>query len=149
VKKTLVTTAMLLACGTAAAGDYEVNFGGVTHHFRNDQEHQDLNYGLGFGYNIDKAVGFDVGFYQNSNYTTTKYALVRYQPFEVKGVRLGFLAGVADGYKPFRNGGWFPAALPAASKSFGPVNVTLVGFPSIGKTADGMVSLQLGYTFGK
>lgn len=137
-----VWLAVLGSCDAKAEG-LTLNLGGVSHHFRNDKEHNDVNEGIGLEWDASRVVGVAAGGYYNSDSTWSQYVYVRYQPFNIGGTRIGALAGLVTGYKKW-GCSICPAGLLAVSHDYGPVTLSLVGFPNIGKAVDGVVSLQIG-----
>ena len=140
----------MLACSgaisqEAAGGPFELHFGGVSHHWRHDDEHNDLNLGLGLEYRFSADLGVIAGYYQNSNHKPSEYALLRYQPLHLGPVQLGGLAGVVNGYDRDDGARANGAAMLAASVDLERLNVSLVGMPSVGRRVDGCVSLQFGW----
>jgi len=140
----ILTALIVTMCTLKDSHADELNLGGVSHHFRHDKEHNDLNFGLGYGFDFDRGVGLEAGAYANSEYVYTYYALVRYQPFEFGPVRAGALAGAVTGYSHCNHRHVCPAALPALSVDLSSIVLTVVAVPSIGNFLDGVVSLQLG-----
>jgi hypothetical protein len=57
-------------------------------------------------------------------------------------VRAGVIVGAFDGYPRMRDGGWFPAALPAASIEYGRLGVNLTIVPTYKDRLNGAVALQ-------
>jgi len=120
---------------------YYLNLGGVSHHFRNDAIHNDLNYGLGIEYRVSDAFGITGGVYHNSLYRNSFYGLVRYQPVNLGPIRSGVVAGTVNGYNSH---GFIPYVMPAISADVKAMTVSLIGVPSIGRV-DGVISLQFSW----
>jgi len=120
-----------------------VQLGGVSHHFRRDGQHEDVNPGLGLQYRFTPAWGVIAGGYLNSDHHISEYAFGRWQPLSLGAVRLGAIGGLVNHYD-HDNGRVRGALLFAASVDLWRVNVSLVGMPSAGNI-DGCVSLQFGF----
>jgi hypothetical protein len=139
--------AAMLAWESCVAQDHPetswiVHLGGLTQHFENDANHDDLNYGLGLEYARSQQLGFVVGNYRNSDYAWSKYAFLRYEPLAYGALHAGALAGIVTGYTRHR-GAVIPGAIPALSADLGALNLTLIVIPKVAGV-DACVSLLLG-----
>ena len=151
---TMRCVAMLaaLAFGQAAqAGTIEsaplsetwINPGFATAHFDSDKDLSGDNWGLGVEYRFSTVASVTAGRFRNSDRVYSNYLGVYYQPWEVRGVRLGAVVGGFDGYPNMRNGGWFPALIPTASYEYGRVGLNVGFIPTYKNRLYGGFSFQL------
>lgn len=120
--------------------------GFVSHHFDRDKGYRDGNPGLGAEVMLQRDHTVLAGTFINSDSERSHYAVYQWRPLHwtVFGLDLGagIAGGVFDGYPHYRNGGWFPAALPMGSlegKGFG-VNFTVL--PNIPNRMHGAFVIQ-------
>ena len=78
--------------------------------------------GIGIFCREDNSVA-GVGVYSNSIGKRSNYAIVGNQPWNLKGIRIGGILGIVDGYQ-LNNGGMVPMA--AAAISWGDINFTVI-----------------------
>lgn len=90
---------VILISPVAWADELWVGPGALSYHTDRSVSHNERNIGLNIEYawNDQEAVGF--GFYKNSNWNITHYAVYRYTPWTLGNIRLGGVVGIADGYK--------------------------------------------------
>ena len=124
---------------------WTLHFGGFTHHWRNNEDHNNINLGLGVEYNFDRERSAMIGAYRNSQYRTAEYVYLHYEPFRIGRVRLGALGGVVNHYDA-DDGRFVVPAMLTATLEIDRFELALVGFPNV-RNVDGCVSLQLGYKF--
>ncbi|HYB50341.1 MAG TPA: hypothetical protein VED47_04425 [Burkholderiaceae bacterium] len=124
---------------------WEIHFGGLSHHWRNDDEYNDTNPGLGVEYRPTAETGVIAGFYRNSERRDSEYLFVRYQPFHYGPFHLGAIGGVVNHYDT-NNGDFAPAAMVAASVDLGHLEIAVVAAPNVG-SSDGCISVQFGLRF--
>ena len=120
-----------------------VNAGFATAHFDRDRDLNGNNRGLGLEYRFSTVWSATAGRFYNSDRTYSNYAGAYYQPWHVGPVRLGAVVGAFDGYPNFRDGGWFPALLPAASVEYKRIGLNVAFIPSYKDRLYGGISLQL------
>lgn len=89
-----------------------LNPGFFTYHFDRGAGLRGLNWGAGLQADVNSDLSLLGGTYLNSDYARSDYAALAWQPLAWHAVRIGVLAGAANGYPGYRNGGWFPAVLP-------------------------------------
>jgi hypothetical protein len=124
-----------------------INPGFYSLHFDRNKGLADANPGIGFEWPLDKTFSLTAGRFRNSDREYSNYLGVYVMPFEFHGVKLGAVVGGFNGYPNFKDGGWFPALIPAAAiegKHWG-LNVTIV--PSYKDRLYGALSFQLKYRF--
>lgn len=128
-------------------GQFWVNLGGMSQHFENASRFNQQNFGFGIEYQVDPRRYLVLGGYHNSVRKETRYVGGAWMPLAVGPVKLGVIAGVADGYPKMRNGGFFPIALPVVSVETKHVGANFVIMPSVADKVSGCVALQLKYRF--
>lgn len=154
MKKTAIALAMLL-CAQAQAQDQApaqdngkrselwLSTGFATYHFQSDKDLNGRNPGVGIEYRFSDEASVTAGRFYNSDREHSKYVGVYYQPWTYKGVKLGAVIGAFDGYPNMRDGGWFPALIPAATYEYKRVGVNLAVIPTYKNRLHGGISLQL------
>ena len=154
MKKTAIALAMLL-CAQAQAQDQApaqddgkrselwLSTGFATYHFQSDKDLNGRNPGVGIEYRFSDEASVTAGRFYNSDREHSKYVGVYYQPWTYKGVKLGGVFGAFDGYPNMRDGGWFPAVIPAATFEYKRVGVNLAVIPTYKNRLHGGISLQL------
>ncbi len=72
---------------------------GFSYHFDRSSSHNEINYGLGCSKDLDKDLAVSIGAYRNSQFITSKYALLDYTPYHpAPAFSVGLSAGYLDGY---------------------------------------------------
>ena len=148
VKKTATAVALLL-CAHAHAQDNVnrselwLDTGFATYHFEGDKNLNGQNPGVGIEYRFSDVAAVTAGRFFNSDRQHSKYAGVFYQPWSLGGVKLGAVVGAFDGYPNMRDGGWFPALIPAMTYEYQRVGVNLAVIPTYKNRLHGGISLQL------
>lgn len=151
MKLRLVLSLSLLAASTAHAQLIEsqplselwVNPGFVTWHFQSDKDLNGNNKGLGGEYRFSTVASVTAGRFYNSDRMWSNYAGVYYQPWALGPVRVGAVIGGFDGYPKMRDGGWFPALIPALSYEYQRVGVNVAVIPTYKDRLYGGISVQL------
>lgn len=150
MKKTAIALALLL-CAQAHAQAQEskkrselwLATGFATYHFQSDKDLNGRNPGVGIEYRFSDEAAVTAGRFYNSDREHSRYAGVYYQPWTYRGVKLGAVLGAFDGYPNMRDGGWFPALIPAATYEYKRVGVNLAVIPTYKNRLHGGISLQL------
>lgn len=124
-----------------------INVGGVSQHFDNATALNQENFGYGVEYQVDRNRYLVLGAYRNSVHADTRYFGGAWMPLSYKAFKLGAIAGVVNGYKDMRNGGYFPVILPVLAVEGGRVGANFVYIPSIAAKVSGAVAMQLKYRF--
>ena len=119
-----------------------LHLGAASYHFNRAAHYNEINPGLGIEHQFNARHSLSAGAYYNSERRTTIYALYGYMPLQIGIVKLGLLAGLANGYSA-NNGHVFPVALPAAMIERGRFGVNFTVIPSIREKVDGGVALQI------
>jgi hypothetical protein len=118
--------------------------GFLSKHFSEDNRENDKNFGIFFEHDFSRQWGLYFGQYENSGNIKSHLIAATWQPMHIGPVRVGFEAGVVDGYVQLNRGHFAPAALPFLSYAIGPVKANLFCIPPVIKTAEPVCSLQLG-----
>ena len=150
MKKTAIALALLL-CAQARAQEQDsgkrselwLATGFATYHFQSDKDLNGQNPGVGIEYRFSDVAAVTAGRFYNSDRDHSKYVGVYYQPWTYGGVKLGAVIGAFDGYPNMRDGGWFPALIPAATYEYKRVGVNLAIIPTYKNRLHGGISLQL------
>ena len=150
MKKTAIALALLL-CAQAHAQEQDdgkrselwLATGFATYHFQSDKDLNGQNPGVGIEYRFSDVAAVTAGRFYNSDREHSKYVGVYYQPWSYRGVKLGAVVGAFDGYPNMRDGGWFPALIPAATYEYKRVGVNLAVIPTYKNRLHGGISLQL------
>lgn len=150
IKKTAFAAALLL-CAHAHAQEQDggkrselwLDAGFATYHFQSDKNLNGQNPGVGIEYRFSDVAAVTAGRFYNSDRDHSKYAGLYYQPWSYAGVKLGAVVGAFDGYPNMRDGGWFPALIPAATYEYKRVGVNLAVIPTYKNRLHGGISLQL------
>jgi hypothetical protein len=120
-----------------------LNPGFYSYHFQNEKELNNSNFGLGGEFRYSTVSSLTLGVFENSDRQTSHYAGWYWQPVGVGPVRVGAVFGAIDGYPKMLNGGWFFAAIPAASIEYRYFGANLLFMPSYKDKLYGAISLQL------
>jgi hypothetical protein len=140
----------LFAASFARAGTIEaqpinelwINPGFATLHFQSDKDLNGNNRGLGGEYRFSTVASVTAGRFYNSDRMWSNYVGVYYQPWRVGPFRLGAVLGAFDGYPKMRDGGWFPAVIPAVSYEYERVGVNIGIIPTYKDRLYGGISFQ-------
>jgi len=124
-----------------------LNAGAYSHHFNRDKNFRENNTGFGAEVWFRDDHALMAGTFMNSDDERSRYAAYQWRPlhWQPAGIRIGagITLGAFDGYPRYRNGGWFPAALPVVSVEYKRVGVNLLFVPTIPDRLDGAISIQL------
>ncbi len=141
----------LFACSGALAQEAEstrrnelwLDTGFATYHFQSDKDLNGRNPGVGVEYKFSDTMAVTAGRFFNSDRQHSRYAGLYYQPWTWGGVRFGAVIGGFDGYPKMRDGGWFLAAIPAATFEYKRVGVNVAVVPTYKERLHGGISVQL------
>jgi hypothetical protein len=141
----------LFACSGAIAQEADtsrrnelwLDTGFATYHFQSDKDLNGKNPGIGVEYKFSDTMAVTAGRFFNSDRQHSRYAGLYYQPWTLGGVRLGAVVGGFDGYPKMREGGWFLAAIPAATFEYKRVGVNVAVVPTYKDRLHGGISVQL------
>jgi hypothetical protein len=139
----------LLACSSASAQESErlnqvwIDSGFATYHFQKELDLNGRNPGIGVEYRFSESSALTAGRFFNSDRQHSLYAGMYYQPWTVKGVKLGAVVGGFNGYPKMRDGGWFLALVPVATFEYQRVGVNVAFVPTYKERLHGGISIQL------
>lgn len=117
--------------------------GGVSYHVNRSAGFNEVNHGIAATWKQSEALAYSAGSYANSLHLRSYYALARYTPAQIGYVRLGAIGGMVTGYDA-NGGGPIPIILPAMAATFGPVEATVIAWPSVYGSGAG-VALNLAF----
>jgi hypothetical protein len=146
----LVAAGMLaLTPAGAADGDFDphvwLNPGVFSHHFKQDREYREKNYGLGVEVFLTPRHGLIAGSFMNSNDERSRYVGYHWRPLQLAFDRLRFSGGLVvsliDGYSDVRDGKTFPLVVPALSAEYRILGAHLIFVPH--KEHSSALALQL------
>lgn len=146
---TLLVGAAVHADATAEDFSPQVwlNPGLYSMHFNRNKDFRENNIGFGAEVMLTDDHVLMAGSFINSDRQRSHYGLYQWRPlhWQVYGVKVGagIAAGAFDGYPKYKDGGWFPAALPLLSvegERFG-ANFALI--PNIPNRMSGAVAIQV------
>jgi hypothetical protein len=120
-----------------------INPGFYSLHFDRDKNLNNNNWGLGAEYRFSTTMSATAGRFYNSDRRYSNYAGVYWQPVALGPLRLGAVAGAFNGYPRARNGGWFPAVIPAISYEYQRVGANIAVIPGYKDRLYGAISIQL------
>ena len=120
-----------------------VDTGFATYHFNRNKKLNGANHGLGIEYQIRGDLALSGGRFYNSDREWSNYAGFLWQPLTYNRWRYGVVVAAFNGYPRMRGGGWFPAAIPAATYDFERIGVNIGFVPSYKDRLYGGISLQL------
>lgn len=118
-----------------------LHLGAVSYHVNRAANYNEINPGLGIEHQFNARHSLSAGAYYNSERRTTVYALYGYTPLRIGPVKIGVLAGLANGYSG-HDGKFFPVALPVAMIERGRFGVNFTIIPSIREKVDGGLAVQ-------
>ena len=120
-----------------------LNPGFYSYHFQKDKGLSNSNFGMGGEYRYSTISSITLGLFDNSERKTSHYAGWYWQPLGMGPVRAGAVIGAIDGYPNMLNGGWFLAAIPAASIEYHNFGANILFMPSYKDRLYGAISFQL------
>jgi hypothetical protein len=128
-----IFAAMSAAAAEDAGTQVWLNPGSFSHHFKDDREYREKNYGLGVEAFITPRHGLTAGAFMNSNDERSRYVGYHWRPLQVGPSRLRFSAGLVlalvDGYSDIRDGDTFPTAAPSLSLEYRALGMHLLLLP--------------------
>lgn len=123
-----------------------LNAGSFSHHFDRRKDLRESNTGLGAELTLAEDHVLAAGGFSNSNRGRSRYGAYYWRPLHWRPAGINVHAGVAlgafDGYPNYRNGAWFPAALPMLAIEGGRVGVNIFLVPTIKNRLDGAIAVQ-------
>lgn len=126
----VIAALLLVAAHEARADGWYLSPGGVSYHADRQAGYNERNHGLSITYREDASLAYSAGWFGNSLHRRAYFGAARWTPVSAWGVRFGALAGVVTGYEA-ASGGPIPVVLPAMAADIGPIDVTVIGWPSM------------------
>jgi hypothetical protein len=123
------------------------NVGMISHHIKNTAPRNNENSGLGIEIPINSLISVTTGQYYNSDWKTTHYVGVYVLPFQLGSARFGAAVGGFDGYPNYKNGAWFPAAIPAMAIEGKKWGLNVIYIPGVSDRIQSVLSFQIKYRF--
>ena len=123
-----------------------VNPGTFSYHFDRSKDLREDNTGVGAELALADNHVLAAGSFTNSNRRRSHYGAyywrpLHWQPAGIK-VHAGIAVGAFDGYPNYRNGAWFPAALPMLAFEGERVGANIFFVPTIKNRLDGAIAVQ-------
>jgi hypothetical protein len=142
MKKLLLAFA-ILATAPAAMADVWVNPGFYSYHFDKSKDLNNNNHGFGVEASITDTYSLTAGVFENSDRQTSHYLGAYVMPFKVGALKAGAAVGAFNGYPKMRDGGWFPAIVPAIAIEGRRVGLNISYTPKIGDKLNSALSFQV------
>lgn len=124
-----------------------INAGSYSYHFDRSKNFREDNVGFGAEVWFAEDHALMAGTFINSDRMRTHYGAYQWRPLHWQLADIKFGAGVTlgafDGYPRYRNGDWFPAALPVLAVEYKRVGANIFLVPTIRDRLDGAISIQL------
>jgi hypothetical protein len=120
-----------------------INPGFVSHHFDQNKNLNNGNWGAGAEYRFNTVASATIGRFYNSNREYSNYAGLYYQPIAIGPIKLGAVLGGFNGYPQTNHGGWFAAVVPALTWEGDRVGANVFLIPTMGDRVNGAISVQL------
>jgi hypothetical protein len=142
-----VLAGLLLMPALASAGEMWGSATVSSIHLSSNHNLNEQNFGLGIEYHSSETTLYMLGAYRNSHRRTSAYALAGWTPVKLGWVKLGLLAGVANGYPKLNDGGITPVVaglIPIEGERFG---MNLILIPRALKKSPYTIGIQLKYKF--
>jgi len=123
-----------------------LNPGTYSYHFDRHKDLREANTGLGAELTLASDHVLAAGSFANSNRRQSHYGAyywrpLHWQPAGIK-VHAGIALGAFDGYPNYRNGAWFPAALPMLALEGERLGANIFFVPTIKNRLDGAIAVQ-------
>jgi hypothetical protein len=123
-----------------------LNPGSFSYHFDRNKDLREDNTGLGVEITLADDHALGAGSFINSNRRRSEYGAYFWRPLHWRpadvNVHAGIAVGAFNGYPNYRNGAWFPAALPMIAIEGERVGANIFFVPTIKNRLDGAVSVQ-------
>ena len=142
MKKLLLALA-IVAAAPAALADVWINPGFYSYHFDKSKDLNNNNHGFGVEMSLTDTYSLTAGVFENSNRATSHYVGAYVMPYKIGAFKAGAAVGAFDGYPNMRNGGWFPAIVPAMSIEGRRVGLNITYTPKIGDKLNSALGFQV------
>ena len=124
-----------------------LNPGTFSRHFDRHKNLREDNTGLGAELRLADNHALAAGSFINSDRARSRYGAYLWRPLHWQSagvtVHAGLALGAFDGYPRYRDGGWFPAALPMLSIERERAGVNLYFVPTIANRLEGAIAVQV------
>lgn len=134
------------AAASASPAEVWLNAGVLSYHFERGRGLREDNWGLGGEVVLRNGHAVTAGSFINSDRARSRYAAFQWRPLRWRpgGARLsaGLAAGAFDGYPGYRDGGWFPAALPFLALEGARLGLNLYLVPDVPGRVHGALAFQ-------
>lgn len=129
----------------------------ASHHFESADEYlgpgehfNQNNYGAGLELQWQPRHAVSAGYYRNSVYEDSWYALYHYTPLSLgTHVRVGGMVGLVSGYPGYNHGDAAPAGALVAKVEYRRVGMNLIYLPRIPGSTPNTLGLQLKFRLGR
>ncbi|WP_133478819.1 hypothetical protein [Cognatilysobacter segetis] len=123
----------------------------ASHHFGSADEFlgpgehfNQSNYGAGLEWEWRPRHGASIGYYRNSVYEDSWYALYHYTPLALgRHVRVGAMVGLVNGYPGYNGGDAAPAGALVAKIEYRRIGANLIYLPHVPGSTPNTLGLQL------
>ena len=123
-----------------------LNPGNLSYHFDRRKDLREDDTGLGAELALADNHVLAAGSFINSNRRRSQYGAYFWRPLHWQpagiNVHAGIAVGAFDGYPNYRNGAWFPAALPMLAIEGDRVGANIFFVPTIRNRLDGAIAFQ-------
>ena len=132
---------------TSTAKSRWVTAGWISWHFRNADERNAFNLGIGLEIDANQKWTIAGGAYNNSFYENSIYTgVIRH--FWVRDTwRLGLMLGAVNGYRHLNDGRFYPYVFPMLQYLGRTLGANLSFIPPVDKTTGGLLAVQLKVPF--
>ena len=138
---------IVLLPSLACAGEFWGSTTLGSFHTKRYQNLREQNYGLGIEYHESRQVLYLAGSYINSHDRRTVYALAGWTPIDFGAIKVGMMAGVANGYPKMNNGRITPALAGLVRIEYEKLGMNLTLIPPRYKESPVTLGLQLKFGF--
>jgi hypothetical protein len=119
-----------------------VNAGMLSHHFDQNRNFREENFGLGVEFDMTDKSSITGGYFRNSEDRHSNYLGLVWKPWAIGPIKIGFFGAIVNGYPEVNNGGLFPMALPVATFEYHLVGVNFFIIPKISDRVAGAYVAQ-------
>jgi hypothetical protein len=120
------------------------HFGSADAYLGPGEHFNQSNYGAGVEVEWQPRHGASMGYYRNSVYEDSWYALYHYTPIPLgRHVRLGAMVGLVNGYPGYNDGHAAPAGALVAKIEYRRVGANLIYLPHVPGSTPNTLGLQL------
>jgi hypothetical protein len=135
--------ALAVSCSETRGASLSIDIHGASKHF-SSEKYNEHNPGLGFTLDQGKW-SYSLGYYKNSVYRDSAYVSAGWSTEVLPYARLGFIAGVVTGYKPYP----VPLVLPRLSLSTERARINIMAAPAIPHVTPAVIMFSTQFTLGE